>query len=75
MEKTPALTIEFLRWVARQPRAYPEAIETWRSSCPRLTIWEDALNDGLIHVVRGANRTVGRVTLTPHGKALLDANG
>jgi hypothetical protein len=45
-----ALTIQFLQWVAEQPRTYAQAMDAWRSTCPRLTIWEDALNDGLIEM-------------------------
>ena len=73
---TPAvspLRRDFLGWVARQPRSYAEAMEAWRSSCPRFTIWEDALGDGLIALKRGARTTMHetQVILTPRGRALL----
>ena len=38
-----APTLELLAWIAERPRTYPETIEAWKSSCPRLTVWEDAL--------------------------------
>jgi hypothetical protein len=67
--------LEFLAWVARRPRNYGEAMEAWRSTCPRLSIWEDALAAGFVEVERsGATRTARndcRVTLTPLGRAAL----
>jgi hypothetical protein len=48
-----APTLELLAWIAERPRTYPETIEVWKSSCPRLTVWEDALSDGLVRVERG----------------------
>ena len=47
---TSPLTQERLAWIERQPRTYAETMEAWRSCCPRLTIWEDALADGLVDV-------------------------
>jgi hypothetical protein len=35
---------DFVAWVAREPRAYATALEAWRTSCPRLTVWEDAFD-------------------------------
>ena len=43
-----ALVLDFLEWLAAGPRPYAEALEAWRTSCPRLTIWEDALDQGLV---------------------------
>lgn len=55
------LTLQLLEWVAERARSYPETIEAWKSSCPRLTIWEDAVAAGLVRVERGG------VVLTPRG--------
>ena len=64
MRRAPAApTAELLAWVAERPRTYPETLEAWRTSCPRLSIWEDALTDGLVRVVGG------RVVLTGAGAA------
>jgi hypothetical protein len=57
-----ALTVQLLEWVGERTRSYPETLEAWKSSCPRLTIWEDAVADGLVRVARG------RVELTPTGE-------
>ena len=47
------LTLEFLSWISSIPRTYAETMETWRSSCPRHTVWEDALIGGLIQLEDG----------------------
>lgn len=56
-----ALTLQLLEWIGERDRSYAETMEVWHSHCPRLTIWEDALSDGLVEV-RG-----GRVVLTEKG--------
>ena len=66
-----APTRELLDWLSARPRSYAETIDAWRSSCPRLTIWEDALNDGLVQVIRDARGKPSSVGLTPHGKAAI----
>jgi hypothetical protein len=66
------LTRQFLAWIGESPRSYGEAMDAWRTSCPRLSIWEDALQEGLIEV--GHDRCAMReatVTLTDRGRALL----
>jgi hypothetical protein len=68
-----ALTLQFLAWVDEAPRTYAQAMEAWRSTCPRLSIWEDAILDGLVAFAGGATRNKSRVTLTPKGRALLRA--
>ena len=47
--------------------------EARRTSCPRLSIWEDAVIDGLVRIEAGDHRTQGQaqVTLTPDGQAYL----
>jgi len=70
-----ALTLQFLAWVAEGGRTYAQAMEAWRSTCPRLSIWEDAILDGLIAFDNGPTRNQSRVTLTAKGRALLRANG
>jgi hypothetical protein len=66
------LTIELLTWVSVRPRAYEEAIDAWRTSCPRLSIWDDALIDGLVRVVRTGEGDVPHVALTELGRAALE---
>jgi hypothetical protein len=59
---TSSLTQQMLEWIAERPRTYVETIEAWKTSCPRLTIWEDAVDDGLVRVERGS------VTVTQAGR-------
>jgi hypothetical protein len=66
-----ALTLQFLAWVAGGPRTYGEAMEAWRSTCPRLSIWEDAVRDGLVRLENGGAMKASRVVLTPAGRAAL----
>jgi hypothetical protein len=43
-----ALILDLLEWMGREPRPYADVLEAWRTSCPRLTIWEDANDRGFI---------------------------
>jgi hypothetical protein len=74
MTATTAPTLELLAWIASGSRTYAEAIEAWRSSCPRLSIWDDAIEDGLVDVSRSPGDAGGAaVTLSARGRALLGA--
>jgi len=68
-----ALTRELLEWVAARPRTYGDTMDAWRTSCPRMPVWEDATSDGLVEVVpcAGAGMSEAAVRLTPSGQALL----
>jgi hypothetical protein len=68
------LTIDFLAWLAARPRDYTDVMEAWRTSCPRLTVWEDAIDAGLVTRVHRAGERLG-VELTPQGRTLLDQHG
>jgi hypothetical protein len=65
------LTVQLLEWVDDRPRTYPEAIEAWRTSCPRLSVWDDAVIDRLLRVVPGGNGALPTVVVTAAGRALL----
>ncbi len=69
-----ALTLQFLAWVAERPRTYGDAMDRWRTSCPRLSIWEDALIERLVQLENrdGKPRDASDVTLTRRGRALLN---
>ncbi|MBV9561801.1 MAG: hypothetical protein JOY90_15340 [Bradyrhizobium sp.] len=68
------LVLDFVEWVAREPRAYAEVIATWKTSCPRLTIWEDAADQGL--VARESIAGFGVVVaVTEAGEQFLRAHG
>jgi hypothetical protein len=42
------LILDFLRWLDAAPRTYAEVMDGWRTSCPRLTVWEDAVDLGYV---------------------------
>jgi hypothetical protein len=65
-----ALVLDLLEWVADKPRTYVEVMEAWRTSCPRLPIWEDAVDLGLV-VRTLANGAGPEVQVTSAGLALL----
>jgi hypothetical protein len=52
------LVMDLVAFVARQPRPYDEVIDAWRTSCPRLTVWEDAIDRGLITRHRAEDKTL-----------------
>jgi hypothetical protein len=64
------LTLDFLAWLAAEPRDYTDVMDAWRTSCPRLTVWEDAIDANLITRTQVRGQPV-RITLTPRGEALL----
>jgi hypothetical protein len=66
-----ALTQQFLAWVNEAPRSYADA-EAWRRSCPHLSIWEDAISDGLVRFQNGSSMGQSPLVLTARGRALLD---
>ena len=73
-EAADPLVLDFVEWIAREPRAYSEVVSTWKTSCPRLTIWEDAADHG--YVARETIAGFGLVvTVTEHGERLLRAHG
>jgi hypothetical protein len=68
------LVLDFVEWIAREPRLYSEVIATWRTSCPRLTIWEDAADFG--YVTREAVAGFGVIVMvTEDGEKWLRAHG
>ncbi len=73
-ESANLLMLEFLSWVSSRRRTYAEAMNAWQSTCPRHTIWEDAIIDGLIQLNGAGTCHDPEVALTPRGKAYLDGN-
>ena len=69
-----SLMLDLVAWVTREERGEADVMDAWRTSCPRLTVWEDAVDLGLlrreIDPVRG---TV--VVATAAGLAMLAAHG
>jgi len=70
-----ALLVELLAWLAARPRTYGETMDAWRTSCPRMPIWEDATDGDLVEVVHsdGVSLQQSIVHLTAAGRAMLAA--
>ena len=63
------LVRDFVEWVAKEPRSYSDVLDAWRTSCPRLTVWEDASERGLVTRDFTGGRAIVRVT--PSGEEFL----
>jgi hypothetical protein len=68
-----ALTLQFLDYIA-DGRSYGETMEAWRSACPRMPIWEDAVRHGLVRIENGGAMNSSRIVLTAQGTARLRQN-
>jgi hypothetical protein len=65
MDTLTPLICDLLEWLEREPRTHGEVMDGWRTSCPRLPVWEEATDNGYV-----ARR--GRlVEVTPHGHSFL----
>jgi hypothetical protein len=64
------LILDLLEWLVRQERSYAEVMDAWRTSCPRLPVWEDANDRGLVRREHVKGRSIVRVTAK--GLAVLD---
>jgi hypothetical protein len=65
------LVLDLLDWVATRTRTYRETMEAWRTSCPRLPAWEDALENRFVEVVRKEGDDELTVVVTAEGWAFL----
>jgi D-3-phosphoglycerate dehydrogenase len=66
-----ALILDLLEWLAQGEKPYEEVMNAWRTSCPRLPVWEDATDRGLVVQLETKGRSVVRIT--PSGLAILAA--
>jgi hypothetical protein len=57
-----ALILDLLEWVANGDRSYEEVMDAWRTSCPRLPVWEDANDRGLVMTEEANGRCIVRIT-------------
>ena len=64
-----ALILDLLEWVTQRDRTYEEVMEAWRTSCPRLPVWEEANDRGL--VIREDVDGLCVVRITSSGRDLL----
>ena len=68
-EPVAALILDLLEWIGPAPREYSEVMDAWRTSCPRLPVWEEAEERGFVERREGDHGTT--VALTARGRAFL----
>ncbi len=61
-ETVQVLVLDLLEWLALRDRSYEETMDAWRTSCPRLPVWEDANDLGFVCIENGNGRSSVRVT-------------
>jgi D-3-phosphoglycerate dehydrogenase len=66
-----SLILDLLEWIAPRPRSYAEVIDAWRTSCPRLPVWEEAADREYVEVHEGDRGSLV-VRLTSRGREFLD---
>ena len=66
---TEDLILDLLEWLAKRDRSYEEVMDAWRTSCPRLPVWEDANDLGLVTEDEVEGRSIVRIT--PSGLSFL----
>lgn len=70
IDAVDSLVLDLLEWVGPTSRQYAEVMEAWRTSCPRLPVWEEACGRGLLE--RHYDPGMGAfVTVTPLGQQYL----
>ena len=67
------LVRDLVEWIAREPRPYADVIEAWRTSCPRLTVWEDAVDRGYVERTSLAGQGA-HIVVTAAGRAFLTSS-
>lgn len=65
-EGLEALILDLLAWIGPRPRPYAEVMDAWRTSCPRLPVWEEATSRRYV-VRRRDGSGAAVVSLTAHG--------
>lgn len=56
------LVLDLLEWLGKQDRTYEETMAAWRTSCPKLPVWEDATDRGLVSTDFAQGRNIVRIT-------------
>ena len=54
------LILDLLEWLGPTPRPYAEVLDAWRTSCPRLPVWEEANSRGYVerHLAPGVGQVI-----------------
>jgi len=64
------LILDLLEWVAKGDRNYKEVMDAWRTSCPKLPVWEEANDRGFVRIDEANGRSIVRITES--GRAALE---
>lgn len=73
-QRLQPLILDLLEWCDRASRTYSEVIDAWRTSCPRLPVWETAIDEKLLR--RGWSQAYGAVVeVTDNGRRFLEIHG
>ena len=62
LETVEILMLDLLEWIGPEPRPYAEALDVWRTTCPRLPVWEEAHSRGFLRRHRAAGRSLVSVS-------------
>ncbi len=76
-----ALILDLLEWIGSEPKPYSDVMDAWRTSCPRLTVWEDANDRGFVERHYDERRgalvsltALGKEFLANYGRSVADAS-
>ena len=62
IDTTENLILDLIEWVGRREHTYQETMDAWRTSCPRLPVWEDASERGFVETASANGRSIVRAT-------------
>lgn len=65
-----SLVLDLLEWLGTAARPYDVVMDAWRTSCPRLPVWETANELGLVERRRTGDSRPG-VAVTDAGRRYL----
>jgi len=74
MQIIDPLVLDLVEWIAQEPRSHAEVMDAWRTSCPRLTVWEEAVEQGLVQRISAEGRGA-MVIVTAAGQRALRRAG
>lgn len=73
MDPVEPLILDLLEDLRAGAKPVSAVLEAWRTSCPRLPVWEEAVDRGLLERYRDAGTPGEWVRLSPAGRAWLAA--
>ena len=68
-----SLIRDLLEWIGPEARSYEDVMAAWRTSCPRLPVWEEADDRGLIRRFRD-DEGVSMIAVSEQGRAFLTSS-